>query len=350
MVTTFELGGRKIGTDQPCFIIAEAGVNHNGRLDLARRLVEVAGRAGADAVKFQTFRAERLVTADAPKAEYQRRATDAEESQYDMLRRLELSTEAHQELIDYCREQGILFMSTPFDEESADALEALGVPGFKIASGEITNLPLLAHVARKKRPMIVSTGMACLGEVEAADGAISATGNRRFALLHCVSDYPALPGDANLRAMHTLQAAFGVPVGYSDHTEGAAVALAAAALGACIIEKHFTLDRSLPGPDHRASVEPEELSRLVQGIRTVEAALGHGRKEPARAEAATAAAARKSLVASRDIPAGTVLTDDLIAVKRPGTGLPPSMRPHLVGRTVRVPIPGGSLLMLEMLA
>ena len=349
-MTTLDFGGRKIGPGQPCFIIAEAGVNHNGRLDLARRLVEVAARAGADAIKFQTFTAERLVTPDAPKAEYQGRATGAAESQYDMLRRLELSAAAHQELMTCCREQGILFMSTPFDEESADFLETLGVPGFKIASGEITNLPLLTHVARKGKPMIVSTGMARLGEVEAAVEAISAMGHRSYALLHCVSDYPASAADANLRAMHTLRAAFDVPVGYSDHTEGIEVALAAAALGACIIEKHFTLDRSLPGPDHGASLEPEELRRLVQGIRTVEAALGHGRKEPTRGEASTAAAARKSLAASRDIPAGTVLTDDLIAVKRPGTGLPPAMRPHLLGRTARVPIPAGSLLMLDMLA
>ena len=350
MVTTLEFGGREIGTGQPCFIVAEAGVNHNGDLDMAQQLVEVAGRAGADAVKFQTFKAERLVTLNARKAEYQQQTTGAEESQYDMLHRLELSTEAHQDLIARCREQGILFMSTPFDEKSADVLETLGVPGFKIASGELTNLPFLEHVARKGRPMIVSTGMACLGEVEAAVRAISATGNRRYALLHCVSDYPASPEDVNLRAMHTLQAAFGVPVGYSDHTEGAEVALAAVALGARIIEKHFTLDRSLPGPDHRASLEPDELRHLVQGIRTVEAALGHGRKEPAQREGATAAAARKSLVANRDIPAGAVLTDDLIAVMRPGTGLPPSMRPHVVGRTARVPIPEGSVLMLDMLA
>lgn len=344
-----EILGRQIGPGQPCFIIAEAGVNHNGSLEMARRLVDVAVQAGADAVKFQTFRAEKVISPQARKAAYQLQTTDPGESQLDMVKRLELPFDAFQELHAYCQDKGILFMSTPFDEESADFLAELGVAVFKIPSGEITNLHFLEHVAHKGKPMIISTGMSYLGEVEAAVRAIEEVGNGYLVLLHCVSNYPADPADVNLRAMHTLAAAFGVPVGYSDHTLGIEVAIAAVALGACVIEKHFTLDCSLPGPDHRASLEPDELAALVRGIRTIEAALGHGRKEPAASEANTVAVARRSLVAARDIPAGTVLAEEMIAIKRPGTGLPPGMRPHLIGRTARITIPAGTLLTLEML-
>ncbi len=344
-----ECAGRAIGPTYPCFIIAEAGVNHNGDLALARQLVDVAVQAGADAVKFQTFKADRVVTAAAPKADYQRQSTDAAESQHAMLSRLELSDAAHHTLIDYCRECGMLFLSTPFDEQSADFLLQQGMPLFKIPSGEITNLPLVDHVARLRRPMIVSTGMAHLGEVETALQTIEATGHDAVVLLHCVSNYPADPADANLRAMQTMQAAFGVPVGFSDHTPGIAVALAAVALGACVIEKHFTLDNTLPGPDHQASLEPAALTALVQGIRTVEAALGDGRKRPAASEAGTAAVARRSLVAAHPITAGTTLTPTLIAIRRPGTGLPPAMLPYLTGRTARHDIAAGTLLTLEML-
>jgi sialic acid synthase SpsE len=224
----------------------------------------------------------------------------------------------------------------------------MGVPVYKIPSGEITNLPFLAHVARKDRPMIVSTGMAYLSEVEAAVRGIREAGNRHLVLLHCVSNYPADPQDVNLRAMLTMAAAFSVPVGYSDHTPGIEVPLAAVALGACVIEKHLTLDRSLPGPDHQASVEPRELAAMVRGIRIVEAALGHGRKEPAASEANTASVARRSLVAARDLPAGSKLTEDMIAILRPGTGLPPAMRQHLAGLTLLVDVSSGSLFSLEM--
>jgi len=240
-------------------------------------------------------------------------------------------------------------MSTPFDEESADFLADLGVAVFKIPSGEITNLPFLRHVACRGKPMIVSTGMSYLGEVETAVRTIEEAGNYDFVLLHCVSNYPADPADVNLRAMQTMATAFGVPVGYSDHTLGIEVAIAAVALGACVIEKHFTLDRSLPGPDHRASLEPDELAVLVRGIRTVEAALGQGRKEPAASEANTAAVARRSLVAARDIPAGTVLTEEMLAIKRPGTGLPPAMLGHTLGRRTRVNMPAGTIIDLGML-
>ena len=345
---TIDVYTHKIGPNQHTFIIAEAGVNHNGSLEMAHQLVGVAVQAGADAVKFQTFKAEKVISPQAPKADYQKGTTDPDESQLDMVKRLELSFDAFRELYAYCQQQGILFMSTPFDEESADFLADLGVAVFKIASGELTNLPFLAHVARKGKPMIVSTGMARLGEVETAVNAIEKVGNRDFVLLHCVSNYPAEPADINLRAMQTMATAFGVPVGYSDHTLGIEVALAAVALGACVIEKHFTLDRSLPGPDHRASLEPNELAELVRGIRTVEAALGHGRKEPAASEANTAAVARRSLVAARDIPAGVVLTEEMIASRRPGTGLPPAMAEYIIGRHTRANISAGTIIEFGM--
>jgi len=350
VVNSISIAGRMIGPGRPCFIIAEAGVNHNGEVEKACRLVDVAARVGANAVKFQSFTADRLATPDAPKAAYQLRATGAGESQVEMLRRLELSSEAHRELTSYCRQRKILFMSTPFDESSADLLHELGVPVFKISSGEVTNLPFLAHVARKGKPMIISTGMSTLGEVEAAVRTVEETGNRELVLLHCVSNYPADPSDANLRAIITMKNAFKLPVGFSDHTPGTEVALAAVALGACVIEKHITLSRALPGPDHRASLEPDELATLVRSIRIVESALGHGRKEPAASEASTAAVARKSLVTARAIPAGSLLTDESIAVKRPGTGLPPSMRARVVWCRVTRDVPEGALLTLDMLA
>lgn len=349
MVAPVEIAGWRVGPGQPCFIIAEAGVNHNGEMELARQLVDVAVDARADGVKFQTFNAERLITASAPKADYQRQTGDRNESQFDMLRRLELSADAHLELMDYCRRRGILFMSTPFDEESADFLAEENVAVFKIASGEITNLSFLAHVARKGRPMIVSTGMSSLNEVASAVRVIRDAGNGQLVLLHCVSNYPAEPAEANLRAMETMAKALDVPVGYSDHTLGIAVAFGAVALGACVIEKHITLDRDLPGPDHRASLEPGELAALVRGIRAVEVALGHGRKEPARSEAAIAAVARKSLVAARDIPAGATLTEELLAIKRPGTGLSPAMLGEVMGRVVSTDIPADTIITLEML-
>ncbi len=350
VVKYVELGGRRIGPGEACFIIAEAGVNHNGELGRALELVDAAAEAKADAVKFQTFSAERLASPAAPKAEYQRRGTDAEESQYDMLRSLELSADDHRSLWERCRKRGIMFLSSPFDEAAADFLDELGVPGFKIPSGELTNLPFLRYVAAKMKPMIVSTGMADLDEVGAALAAVNQTGNDQLVLLHCVSAYPADPAEANLRAMAALAERFGAPVGFSDHTLGLEVALAAAALGATVIEKHFTLDRGLPGPDHAASLEPDELARLVAGVRTVEAALGHGRKEPTASEAETAAVARKSLVAAADIPAGATITTEMLIAKRPGAGIPPAKIGEVVGRRARQDIPAGTLVAWGMLA
>jgi len=349
MVAQVEIAGHRIGPGHPCFIIAEAGVNHNGSLDMARQLVDVAADAGANAIKFQTFKTENLISQDAPKATYQLETTGGAESQFDMLKALELAPEAFGQLMTHCQERNILFLSSPFDEESVDLLARLDVAAFKIPSGEITNLPFLTHVARHKKPLIVSTGMAYLSEVETALRTIEESDNWETILLHCVSNYPSEPANTNLRAMLTMSGAFNVPVGYSDHTLGVEVPLAAVAMGACVVEKHFTLDCTLSGPDHRASLEPDELARLVRGIRTVEDSLGNGRKEPAASEADTAAAARKSLMASDTLLAGTVLTGGMIGIKRPGTGLPPAMHSHLVGRSLRVDVAKDTLFALEML-
>jgi len=338
------IADRLVGAGHPCYVIAEAGVNHNGSLARAIELIDCAADAGADAVKFQTFRADQLATADAAQADYQRENMGESVSQQEMLARLELSHEDHHQLAAHCKKRGIEFLSTPFDEQSADLLQAMQVPVLKISSGELTNLPFLKYVARLGRPLILSTGMSCLGEVEAAVDCILATGNDQLILLHCVSNYPAEPNTINLRAMQTMRAAFGLPAGYSDHTLGIDVAVGSVALGACVLEKHFTLDRTLPGPDHRASLEPTELRQLVTSVRNVEAALGDGRKQPAPCELGTAKVARRSLVAAANIPAGTPLTERLIASKRPGTGLSPAFKPQLLNRRVTVDIPAGHLL------
>ena len=337
------IGGERV------YVIAEAGVNHNGDLDRALGMVAVAAEAGADAIKFQTFSADRLVTASAPKAAYQAAATGGG-SQRDMLRLLELSPDDHERLIAACRDHDIAFLSTPFEEQSADLLESLNVPAFKIPSGEITNLPFLRHVAAKQRPMLVSTGMADITEVAAAVETILAAGNDQFALLHCLSQYPADPAEANLRAMATMARAFGCPVGYSDHTPGATVAIAAVALGAALIEKHFTLDRNLPGPDHKTSLEPAALNSLIADIRTVGAAMGDGRKRRQASEEDTARVARKSLVAARDIPAGSRIEAGMLVARRPGTGISPAELEQVIGRTVARAIARDSLLVPSDLA
>jgi len=315
-------------------IIAEAGVNHNGDLDTARELVAAAVAAGADLVKFQSFITGRSISTNAAKADYQRRATDPDETQYEMVRKLELSRADHEALVEECRRQGIGFLSTAFDGGSFDMLVELGVDRVKIASGEITNLPFLRHVARLGLPMIMSTGMANLAEVEAGLDAVEAAGTdrSRVTLLQCTTEYPAPFADVNLRAMLTLKAAFGVEVGYSDHTSGIEIPIAAVALGASVIEKHFTLDRGQPGPDHAASLEPDELKAMVDAIRHVEAALGDGIKRPGRSELGNRSIARKSLVASRAIRAGEPFTTENIAAKRPGTGISPMCWDDVVGR------------------
>ena len=346
----FALCGRVIGPPHPAFVIAEAGVNHNGRLDLARQLIDAAADAGADAVKFQTFSADDLVTQSAPMADYQERALGAGDSQFSMLRKLELSRDDHRALATYAETRKILFLSTPFDEGSVRLLGELGVAAFKISSGDLTNHPLLECIARLGQPIILSTGMANLAEVEDAVRAIRAAGRPPLALLHCVSRYPADPRTVNLRAMGTMAARCGVPVGFSDHTLGTEIAVAAVVAGACIIEKHLTLDCALPGPDHQASLEPAAFAEMMRGIRLVEAALGDGRKEPLPEEENTARVARKSVVTTRAIAAGEVLTADVLTIKRPGHGFPPAMRAALVGRTARTALVAGTVITPEMLA
>ena len=344
MVKTFEIAGRPVGPEAPCFFIAEAGVNHNGEISTAIDLIDGAVAAAVDAIKFQTFSAARIALAAAPKANYQKDAAESGESQLEMLHRLELSRDDHLRLIEHSSHRRMTFLSSPFDEESADMLEELNVAAFKIPSGELTNLAFLAHVARKGRPMIVSTGMASMDEVEAAVRVIRDNGNPSFALLHCVSAYPAAPEDCNLKAMDTLQEAFDVPVGWSDHTLGSEVSLAAAARGACIIEKHFTLSRSMPGPDHKASMEVDEMAVLMTTLRVVESAIGDGKKSPRASEAEVASVARKSLVSVRDLKAGEVLAIDMIALRRPGTGLRADKLNDYLGRRLQADVASGMLL------
>ncbi len=333
--------------DSACFIIAEAGVNHNGSIDQAKRLIDVAAQAGADAVKFQTFRADDLVSPQAKKADYQRTGRDDQQSQHALLKGLELSLEQFKELKRHCDQQDIMFLSTPFDAESADALDAMKMEIFKVPSGELTNLPFLAHLAGKGKPMIVSTGMSTLGEVETALHTIAARRDVPVTVLHCVSAYPAPFEDLNLLAMDTIHAAFQVPVGLSDHTLGIEAPIAAVALGAVCIEKHFTLDKKLPGPDHKASLNPQELTAMVQAIRNIEAAMGDGIKAPRASEKNTADVARRSLTLARPVSAGTTLTVEDLVLRRPGDGLPPHSLPFVVGRKVRRELSAGALLCLE---
>lgn len=318
----------------PILIIAEAGVNHNGDLSIARRLIDAAAQAGADLVKFQTFRADRLATGHAAKARYQSANTDRSESQLEMLRRLELDRGMHEALIAHCRTSAVGFFSTGFDTQSVDLLAELGADRFKIPSGEITNLPYLRHVGGYGKPLILSSGMATLGEIEAAIDVLEASGTPRgrITVLHCTTEYPAPMAEVNLRAMLTIRDALGVAVGYSDHTVGIEVAIAAAALGAAVIEKHFTLDRTLPGPDHKASLEPAELKAMIAAIRNIERALGDGIKRPSASEALNKPIARKSLVASRDIRAGEIFSAANLTAKRPGTGVSPMRWDEVIGR------------------
>ncbi len=347
-VNSIQFSGRAVGSGFPCFIIAEAGVNHNGSLDMARQLIDAAAEAGADAVKFQTFNAEKLVGSGVSKAEYQLKTTDPDESQLTMLRRLEFSMDSHRVLRDYSDEKGILFLSTPFDQESVDLLDQLGIPVFKISSGDITNWPLLKYIAKKGKPIILSTGMSYLEEVSEAIRLIFETGNDQVSVLHCVSNYPANPEDINLQAMATMAKSFRLPVGYSDHTLGIEISFAAVACGACIIEKHFTLDRALPGPDHAISILPQELAALTRGVRLISGALGNGEKIPAKSEKKSREVARRSLVASCDIAPGTVIEEPMILCMRPGTGLSPIYCDWVIGRRAKVKIMANQLIAREM--
>lgn len=340
------------------FVIAEAGVNHNGDAARALEMVDVAAKSGADAIKFQTFSADKLVSHQAEKAEYQKRET-GEGSQHAMLKALEMSDALHAALVVRCGQTGIEFMSTPFDDEAADMLIALGMRRIKVPSGEITNHPFLRHLAGKDRPLIVSTGMATMAEITEALAVIANVRTARgFAapledmvtVLHCTSNYPAEPSDVNLRAMRTIADETGMPVGYSDHTLGLAVSTAAIAMGATVIEKHFTLDRTLPGPDHSASLTPDELAALIVQIRTVEAALGSPVKAPTDAELPVRAVARRSVSVTRDSPAGTMLTRSDLALLRPGSGIAPRHIDELSGRTLARDVVRGTPLTWDDLA
>lgn len=342
----------------PCYIIAEAGVNHNGSEEIAFKLVDAAAAAGADAVKFQTFKAEKLVSPKARKAAYQETQT-GEGDQFAMLKALELSDEAHQRLADYCTEQGIEFLSTPFDEESAEFLIELGCRRLKIPSGELTNTPFLRFLAVKGLPMILSTGMATLDEVSEAVALIQQVREEQgfaepladvLALLHCTSNYPTPLEDVNLRAMQTLAETFHLPVGYSDHTAGVFVAPIARALGAVVFEKHFTLDRNMPGPDHAASLEPDELARMVRAIRDTDMLLGSPEKAPTGPELEVRIAARRSVTLAVDVAAGEKLTSEMLTLMRPGDGIPPAELESVVGRTLQYPRQAGDTLHREDLA
>ncbi len=317
------------------FIIAEAGVNHNGDINLAFKLVDAAAIAGADAVKFQSFKASSLLTKHAPKADYQKKLTDSQESQLEMIKRLELTADEQSQLFNYCRGKKIQFLSSPFDEESAVFLNKLGLKIFKIPSGEITNLPYLRTIAGFGKKIILSTGMSTIKEVEQAIGILTGAGTERKAitLLHCTSEYPAPFNEVNLQAMLTLKNTFKLTIGYSDHTTGIEIPVAAAALGARVIEKHFTLDRNLPGPDHQASLDAYELREMVKAVRNVQAALGNGFKGPSESELKNKVLVRKSIVARKTIKKGELFSAENITVKRPGTGISPMRWDEVLGKT-----------------
>ena len=315
------------------FIIAEAGVNHNGDIEIAKQLIDAASEAGADAVKFQTFQADSLVCRTAKKAEYQLETTDRTETQYDMLKKLELTPQMHRELIEHCLKRNIMFLSTPFDLESIKLLSELGMQIYKIPSGEITNLPYLREIAKQQKKIILSTGMSSMDEVKAAVNVLKNNGTEELTLLHCNTQYPTPISDVNLLAMVKMREETGLPVGYSDHTQGIEVPIAAAALGAEVIEKHFTLDRKMEGPDHKASLEPQELMQMVVGIRKIESALGSKIKQVSESEMTNVAIVRKSIVAAANIKRGEKYTEKNITTKRPATGISPMMWDEIIGKT-----------------
>ncbi|MEO6846992.1 MAG: N-acetylneuraminate synthase [Chthoniobacterales bacterium] len=349
MSTAFSIEGRKIGDDARCFVIAEAGINHNGDLSLARKLIQCAIDVGCDAVKFQTYSVEHLVSPTAPMADYQARNTGSTESQADMLLRCQLTLQDHKVLQAECKRGGIIFLSTPFDKPSLDLLLTLKVTALKVSSGDITNTPFLKQLAASRLPLILSTGMANVEEIEAAAETIKAAGCNAYAFLHCVSAYPADPVDCNLRAMAGMAEKLNVPIGFSDHTTGIDIALASVAMGASILEKHITIDRTLPGPDHAASIEPHELKALMHGVRRIHQAFGSGEKNPRAVESSTADVARKSLHISQAICAGEIILEENIVAMRPGTGISPRKLSDVAGRRASQDIPAGAMLREDML-
>ena len=343
------IGDRSVGEDAPVYIIAEAGSNHDRNLDQAKRLIDVAAAAGADAVKFQTFAADQIVAETTTRAKYLDGLMPPGKTMSDLFRELELPRDWHGDLFRHATDVGLDFLSTPFDFEAVDLLDDLGVKAFKVASYELWHLPLIREIASRGKPIICSTGMANLADVQDAVDTVAATGNDQLILLHCVVNYPPPFADLNLRAIRTLREAFGVPVGYSDHSSGITAPIVATALGAAVIEKHFTLSRDLPGPDHRFAIEPDELIAMVRAIRDAKDALGTGIKRMAPAEADLYTTARRSLFAARDIPAGTVLGSEHVAILRPGTGIEVRDLEKVIGRTTRRPIARHEPLAWDML-
>jgi N,N'-diacetyllegionaminate synthase len=326
-----KIENKLIGENNPCFIIAEAGVNHNGSLETAKKLIDVAADAKVDAVKFQTFKAEKLVTKDANQAEYQTKNIGKEESQFDMLKRLELKDEFHKILKDYSEKKGLIFMSTPFDEDSIDFLDELGVKIFKAGSSELNNLPYLKKMASKGKPMIISTGMSTLDEIKESVSTIKKI-NSNLVVLHCTTNYPTHYSEVNLRAIKTMKKELNCLIGYSDHTEGIIVPIVAVAMGATVIEKHLTLDKNMKGPDHKASLEPNELKEMVNKIRLVEKILGSKNKEPTKSELKISKVIRKSIITRQDISKNEKITTEMLIIKRPGTGLKPKHLSKVIGR------------------
>lgn len=320
--------------NQSIIIIAEAGVNHNGSIELAKKLIDVAAEAGADFVKFQTFKAETLVTQTADKAEYQKEITNTDETQFEMIKKLELDRNAHETLIEYCKQKDIQFLSTAFDHGSIELLAKLDIPFYKIPSGEITNLPYLRHIGRMSKPIIMSTGMSSLEEVRDALNVLIESGaeKEQITILHCNTEYPTPMEDVNLKAMITIRDELGVNVGYSDHTLGIEIPIAAAAMGATVIEKHFTLDRTLPGPDHAASLEPHELKKMVSAIQNIEKAMGDGIKKSSPSEIKNMSIARKSIVAKKPIKKGELFSEENLTIKRPGTGISPMEWENIISK------------------
>ncbi len=342
-----EIGNKRIGEGFPAFIIAEAGVNHNGELVLAEKLISEAANAGADCIKFQTFKADRVVTHRAPKAAYQLQVTDENESQYDMLKKIELSNDDHVHLKRYAEEKGIIFLSTPYNSEDIAILEEVNVPAYKIASGQIVEIAFLRHVAKTMKPIIVSTGMANIEEISAALDVVYDTGNRNVILMQCTTNYPSQIEDANIRVVPALKDRYKCLVGYSDHTIGNEATLAAVSLGACVIEKHFTIDKTLPGPDHSSSVEPGDLKDLIVQVRRVEMALGSSEKQPTAREIENAKGMRRSIVACRNIKAGDGIKKDDITFKRPASGIKPQLYDEIIGKKVKRDIGADEIITME---
>jgi N-acetylneuraminate synthase/N,N'-diacetyllegionaminate synthase len=349
MGKTIDIAGRKIGYGCPVYVIAEAGVNHNGDLKTAKRLIDEARACGADCVKFQTFRAENVVTRKAPKAKYQLDTTDRAESQLDMLRKLQLKPGDYEALKAHAENANITFLSTPYNFEDIDLLESVGIPAYKVASGQVVELPFLRKISMTGKPVLLSTGMATLAEIDEALRTILKEGNEQVVLLQCTTNYPSRMQDANLRVMETFRVAFGVMAGYSDHTVGDETAIAAVALGALVVEKHFTLDKNMAGPDHSSSATPGELKSLVEKIRSVETALGSARKEPTEIERENATGMRRSIVACRDIRRGETITEDNITFKRPASGLSPSLYDAVIGKRAAIDISADELLQMDMI-